>query len=45
MGNTGRSTFERRSKKTPNNTVIEYMQRVKTEASKKELGNNRKSIS
>lgn len=40
----GRRTFERRFKKATNNTVVEYIQRVKIEASKKELENGRKTI-
>jgi transcriptional regulator GlxA family with amidase domain len=39
-----RRTFERRFKKATNNTVIEYMQRVKTEAAKKQLEHGRKTV-
>lgn len=41
----GRRTLERRFKKATNNTIIEYIQRVKIEASKKELELSRKTIS
>lgn len=41
----GRRTFERRFKKATNNTVVEYMQRVKIEAAKKELEMGRKTVS
>ncbi len=41
----GRRTFERRFKKATNNTVVEYMQRVKIEAAKKELETGRKTVS
>jgi transcriptional regulator GlxA family with amidase domain len=41
----GRRTLERRFKKATNNTVIEYIQRVKIEASKKELEVGRKTVS
>lgn len=40
----GRRTLERRFKKATHNTVIEYIQRVKVEASKKELEVGRKTI-
>src|SRR5690606_41193516 len=40
----GRRTLERRFKKATNNTVIEYIQRVKIEASKKELETSRKTV-
>lgn len=40
----GRRTLERRFKKATHNTVIEYIQRVKIEASKKELEAGRKTI-
>lgn len=40
----GRRTFERRFKKATNNTVIEYLQRVKIEAAKKHLELTRKTI-
>lgn len=40
----GRRTFERRFKKATTNTIIEYIQRVKIEAAKKELETGRKTI-
>jgi transcriptional regulator GlxA family with amidase domain len=40
----GRRTFERRFKKATNNSVVEYMQRVKIEAAKKQLENGRKTV-
>lgn len=40
----GRRTFERRFKKATANTVIEYMQRVKIEAAKKQLERGRKTV-
>jgi len=40
----GRRTFERRFKKATANTVIEYHQRVKVEAAKKELEKDRKTV-
>lgn len=40
----GRRSFERRFKKATNNTVVEYIQRVKIEAAKKNLENSRKNI-
>lgn len=40
----GRRSFERRFKKATNNTIVEYIQRVKIEAAKKNLENNRKNI-
>ncbi len=39
-----RRTFERRFKKATNNTVVEYIQRVKIEAAKKQLEGGRKTI-
>lgn len=39
-----RRNFERRFKKATSNTVLEYMQRVKIEAAKKDLENSRKNI-
>ncbi len=42
--NTTRRTFERRFKKATRNTVAEYIQRVKVEATKKQLEIGRKSI-
>jgi transcriptional regulator GlxA family with amidase domain len=41
----GRRTFERRFKKATNNSVVEYMQRVKIEAAKKQLETGRKNVS
>jgi transcriptional regulator GlxA family with amidase domain len=41
----GRRTLERRFKKATTNTVVEYIQRVKIEASKKELELGRKTVS
>lgn len=41
----GRRTFERRFKKATSNTVVEYIQRVKIEAAKKELEHGRKTVS
>jgi transcriptional regulator GlxA family with amidase domain len=40
----GRRTFERRFKKATANTVVEYIQRVKIEAAKKELETGRKNV-
>ena len=40
----GRRTFERRFKKSTGNSVIEYIQRVKVEAIKKQLESGRKTI-
>ena len=40
----GRRSFERRFKKATNNTVIEYIQRVKMEAAKRSLESSRKNI-
>jgi transcriptional regulator GlxA family with amidase domain len=40
----GRRSFERRFKKATNNTVVEYIQRVKIEAAKKELETGRKTV-
>ena len=40
----GRRTFERRFKKATANTVIEYIQRVKIEAAKKQLESGRKTV-
>ena len=39
-----RRTFERRFKKATANTVVEYMQRVKVEAAKKDLERGRKTV-
>ena len=40
----GRRNMERRFKKATSNTVIEYIQRVKVEAAKKNLENGRKNV-
>lgn len=40
----GRRTFERRFKKNTNNSIVEYIQRVKVEAAKKQLETGRKTI-
>lgn len=40
----GRRSFERRFKKATHNTVIEYLQRVKIEAAKRDFENSRKNI-
>jgi transcriptional regulator GlxA family with amidase domain len=40
----GRRNFERRFKKATSNTVVEYMQRVKIEAAKKNLETSRKNV-
>lgn len=40
----GRRSFERRFKKATNNTVAEYIQRVKVEAAKRSFENSRKNI-
>ena len=40
----GRRTFERRFKKSTSNTVVEYIQRVRIEAAKKQLESDRKTI-
>lgn len=42
--NLGRRTLERRFKKATSNTVLEYLQRVRVEAAKKELEKGRKTI-
>jgi transcriptional regulator GlxA family with amidase domain len=42
--NLGRRTFERRFKKATHSTVVEYIQQVKIEATKKALESGRKSI-
>lgn len=41
----GRRSFERRFKQSTSNTIVEYMQRVKIEAAKKELERGVKTIS
>jgi transcriptional regulator GlxA family with amidase domain len=40
----GRRSFERRFKKATNNTVVEYVQRVKIEAAKRSFEGSRKNI-
>lgn len=40
----GRRSFERRFKKATNNTVVEYIQRVKIEAAKRTFESSRKNI-
>jgi transcriptional regulator GlxA family with amidase domain len=40
----GRRTFERRFKKATSNTPIEYIQRIKIEAAKKQLETGRKTV-
>jgi transcriptional regulator GlxA family with amidase domain len=40
----GRRSFERRFKKATNNSVLEYMQRVKIEAAKRSFESSRKNI-
>nr|HMQ80184.1 helix-turn-helix domain-containing protein [Ignavibacteria bacterium] len=40
----GRRTFERRFKRATSNTIVEYIQRVKIEAAKKELEQGRKTV-
>ncbi|HET6996885.1 MAG TPA: helix-turn-helix domain-containing protein [Chitinophagaceae bacterium] len=44
MLNIGRRSFERRFKKATNNTVVEYIQRVKIEAAKRSFESSRKNI-
>jgi transcriptional regulator GlxA family with amidase domain len=44
MVNIGRRSFERRFKKATNNTVVEYIQRVKIEAAKRSFESSRKNI-
>jgi len=39
-----RRTFERRFKRATNNTVLEYMQRLKIEAAKRQLETGRKTV-
>ncbi|MBY0481955.1 MAG: helix-turn-helix domain-containing protein [Chitinophagaceae bacterium] len=41
----GRRTFERRFKEATNNTVLEYIQRIKIEAAKRQFETSRKNIS
>jgi transcriptional regulator GlxA family with amidase domain len=40
----GRRSFERRFKKATNNTIVEYLQRVKIEAAKRSFESSRKNI-
>jgi transcriptional regulator GlxA family with amidase domain len=40
----GRRTFERRFKQATNNSVLEYIQRIKIEAAKRSFENSRKNI-
>ncbi len=40
----GRRSFERRFKKATNNTVVEYLQRIKIEAAKRSFESSRKNI-
>ncbi len=40
----GRRSFERRFKKATNNTIVEYLQRVKIESAKRSFENSRKNI-
>lgn len=40
----GRRSFERRFKKATNNTIVEYLQRVRIEAAKRRFESSRKSI-
>jgi transcriptional regulator GlxA family with amidase domain len=44
MFGVGRRTFERRFKKATSNTIVEYVQRVKIEAAKKNLETGRKTV-
>jgi AraC-like DNA-binding protein len=41
----GRRTFERRFRRATHNSVVEYIQRVKIEAAKRELESGQKSVS
>ncbi|WP_439482984.1 GlxA family transcriptional regulator [Cyclobacterium plantarum] len=41
----GRRTLERRFKQATSNTILEYMQRIKIEAAKKQLESGRKTVS
>lgn len=45
MATLGRRSFERRFKAATNNTVIEYIQRVKVEAAKRSLESGQKNVS
>ncbi|HRK54298.1 MAG TPA: AraC family transcriptional regulator, partial [Cyclobacteriaceae bacterium] len=40
----GRRTFERRFKLATNNSILEYIQRIKVEAAKRSFENSRKNI-
>jgi transcriptional regulator GlxA family with amidase domain len=42
--NVGRRTFERRFKSSTNNSILEYIQRVKVELAKKHLESGKKSV-
>jgi transcriptional regulator GlxA family with amidase domain len=42
--NVGRRTFERRFRKATNNSIVEYIQRVKIEVTKKQLEGDRKTV-
>lgn len=42
--NIGRRTFERRFRKATNNSIVEYIQRVKIEVAKKQLEAGRKTV-
>lgn len=44
LAGAGRRTFERRFKGCTGNTIVEYIQRVKVEAAKKELETGRKTV-
>jgi len=44
MANVGRRNFERRFKQATNNSVLEYINRVKIEAAKRQFENSRKNI-
>lgn len=44
IASTGRRTFERRFKQATNNSVLEYIQRVKIEAAKRQFETSRKNI-
>ncbi len=45
LGAMGRRSFERRFKEATSNTVLEYIQRIKIEAAKRQFENSRKNIS
>lgn len=44
IASTGRRTFERRFRQATNNSVLEYIQRVKIEAAKRQFETSRKNI-